>query len=204
MASSVRSDVHQHDQCSTAGLRLGPTRFRFCAGTHPLLPLAASKTRWEPVANTACFPLAALTLRSVRSVCTQNRAWDPTLRWQYFMSADGYLRKYPAQHMDAATLVDGRVRSWCACLNACHARCHYLPLSCCGGGRYASAVTGPKDLVILLDVSYSMQRSNRYTHALEAVSAVLGTLNRDDFVNIIVVRLVNCQGDAAMSHTLSV
>jgi hypothetical protein len=54
--------------------------------------------------------------------------------------------------------------------------------------RYASAASGPKDVVILLDSSASMARSGRATNATAAVRAIMDTLTYEDFVSIIAVR----------------
>jgi Mg-chelatase subunit ChlD len=50
---------------------------------------------------------------------------------------------------------------------------------------YASAVTGPKDVVIVVDVSGSMGQQNRYNIAAEATVEALNTLDWRDFASIV-------------------
>lgn len=56
--------------------------------------------------------------------------------------------------------------------------------------RYSAAGWGPKDLIILLDTSESMQRYSRLASAADAVRSVLSTLTHNDFFNLILVRCV--------------
>ena len=50
---------------------------------------------------------------------------------------------------------------------------------------YASGSTGPKDVVIVVDVSGSMGEANRYNLARQATGAVLDTLDWKDYVAVI-------------------
>jgi len=50
---------------------------------------------------------------------------------------------------------------------------------------YVGAATGPKDVVIVIDVSGSMQQNDRMDLAKEAASKVLDTLGDTDFVTVI-------------------
>lgn len=50
---------------------------------------------------------------------------------------------------------------------------------------YVSAVSGPKDIVIVMDQSGSMRSEGRWTKAQEAAAAVLGTLTEFDRANIV-------------------
>ncbi|XP_049864524.1 voltage-dependent calcium channel subunit alpha-2/delta-3 isoform X3 [Schistocerca gregaria] len=93
---------------------------------------------------------------------------DPSLSWQYFGSASGFLRRYPAIKWppDEASarsdqeLHDFRMSSW-----------------------YIDAATSPKDVVILLDSSGSMTGLRRDL-ATAVASAILDTLGNNDFVNV--------------------
>lgn len=50
---------------------------------------------------------------------------------------------------------------------------------------YVGAASGPKDVVLIIDTSGSMEVSNRMQIAKEAAHLILNTLTPDDFVNII-------------------
>lgn len=50
---------------------------------------------------------------------------------------------------------------------------------------YVSAVSGPKDLVIVLDRSNSMSNSNRWSKAVTAAKAVLDTLTQFDYTTVV-------------------
>ncbi|KAG8235606.1 hypothetical protein J437_LFUL014650 [Ladona fulva] len=94
-----------------------------------------------------------------------NYELDPTLTWQFFGSAHGFLRRYPASKWPTGGSSGGdedfRTAPW-----------------------YLSAATSPKDLVILVDGSGSMSGSRRDL-ARATASAILDTLGPDDFVNIL-------------------
>ncbi|CAM9523214.1 unnamed protein product, partial [Sphacelaria rigidula] len=50
---------------------------------------------------------------------------------------------------------------------------------------YVAASSGPKDVVIIVDISGSMGSEGRLELAVDAVGSVLGTLNLHTFVNIV-------------------
>ncbi|KAI2803805.1 Voltage-dependent calcium channel subunit alpha-2/delta-4 [Blomia tropicalis] len=103
----------------------------------------------------------------------ENFANDPSLSWQFFGSARGFIRIYPSTkwkvshdthgHSKAPTpdLYDCRVRQW-----------------------YIQAAASPKDVVILLDTSGSMTGLRRHI-ALNVVFSILDTLNENDFVIVL-------------------
>lgn len=91
---------------------------------------------------------------------------DPSLSWQYFGSATGFMMQYPAINwtMEPVDLFDCRTRSW-----------------------YIEAATSPKDILILVDSSGSMT-GIRKEIARHVVNSILDTLGNNDFVNIITFR----------------
>lgn len=93
-----------------------------------------------------------------------NYEQDPSLSWQYFGSATGFMRQYPATnwYMQEVDLFDCRTRSW-----------------------YIEAATSPKDILILMDTSGSMTGIRREI-AKHVINNILDTLGNNDFVNIII------------------
>ncbi|XP_012258543.2 voltage-dependent calcium channel subunit alpha-2/delta-3 [Athalia rosae] len=103
--------------------------------------------------------------KSLNKVFWQNYRSDPALSWQYFGSSTGILRYYPAMQWlgeeSKADLYDCRMRSW-----------------------YIESATCSKDMVILLDISGSMQGMT-YTIAKATAGEILDTLSNNDFVTIL-------------------
>lgn len=65
---------------------------------------------------------------------------------------------------------------------------------------YTDALTSPKDVVLLVDISGSMKAHNRREISRHIVNEILDTLNDNDFVNIYTFNnlsrpLVDCFGD---------
>ncbi|KAH1023063.1 hypothetical protein HUJ04_012343 [Dendroctonus ponderosae] len=99
-------------------------------------------------------------------VFAQNYKSDPALSWQYFGSASGIMRHYPAMHwVDKKEikrhLFDCRIRTW-----------------------FIEAATCTKDVVILIDNSGSMDGMGKHIGALTAYS-ILDTFSNNDYVNVL-------------------
>ncbi|KAL0134731.1 hypothetical protein PUN28_001482 [Cardiocondyla obscurior] len=109
-----------------------------------------------------------------------NYEQDPSLSWQYFGSATGFMRQYPAMnwYMDPVDLFDCRTRSW-----------------------YIEAATSPKDVLILMDTSGSMTGIRREI-AKHVINNILDTLGNNDFVNIITFSNVTKQVVPCFNDTL--
>ncbi|KAK2575606.1 hypothetical protein KPH14_011311 [Odynerus spinipes] len=115
-----------------------------------------------------------------------NYEQDPSLSWQYFGSATGFMRQYPATnwYMETVDLFDCRTRSW-----------------------YIEAATSPKDILILMDTSGSMTGMRREI-ARHVVNNILDTLGNNDFVNIITFsnvtkEVVPCFNDTLVQANLA-
>ncbi|KAH3880385.1 hypothetical protein DPMN_004299 [Dreissena polymorpha] len=97
----------------------------------------------------------------------ENTKKHPTIKWQYFCSSDGFFRvfpglKWPTNNAELGIdTFDCRVRSW-----------------------YLMAATCPKNVIILLDVSGSMQ-GQLMQIAKSTVKHILNTLDDDDYFNLI-------------------
>lgn len=114
----------------------------------------------------------------VDEVFRQNAADDEELIWQYFGSAKGFYRSYPAKQWVSSTVFDQydvRRRGW-----------------------YIQATSSPKNIMILIDVSGST-----FGMTLEvikvSVSKALDTLGNDDYVMVAkfnkeCVNIESCEG----------
>eukprot|EP00761_Pharyngomonas_kirbyi_P010550 gb/GECH01010570.1/.p1 GENE.gb/GECH01010570.1/~~gb/GECH01010570.1/.p1 ORF type:complete len:1003 (+),score=253.65 gb/GECH01010570.1/:1-3009(+) len=97
--------------------------------------------------------------------------------WQYFGSSEGFFHQYPGARWSKNDQgefeqFDPRFRAW-----------------------YVGASSGPKDVILLIDISGSMGQNNRINVAKEAALTVLNTLTTKDFVNVILFN-----GDAVVSQ----
>ncbi|XP_034938362.1 voltage-dependent calcium channel subunit alpha-2/delta-3 isoform X2 [Chelonus insularis] len=115
-----------------------------------------------------------------------NYEHDPTLSWQYFGSATGFMRQYPATTWNPkpVDLFDCRTRGW-----------------------YIEAATSPKDVLILMDISGSMT-GMRKEIARHVANNILDTLGNNDFVNIIMFanethEVVPCFNDTLVQANLA-
>ncbi|XP_044742062.1 voltage-dependent calcium channel subunit alpha-2/delta-3 [Chrysoperla carnea] len=122
--------------------------------------------------------------KELDSTFTQNYKSDPALSWQYFCSANGVLRHFPAMqwNQNNVDLYDCRKRSW-----------------------YIEAATCSKDVIILLDISGSMRGHNNWIAGL-TVSSILDTLSNNDYVNIFSFNndtydLIDCYSDRLIQAT---
>ncbi|XP_063967969.1 voltage-dependent calcium channel subunit alpha-2/delta-3-like [Lytechinus pictus] len=112
----------------------------------------------------------------LEEIFKENHEEDNLLRWQYFGSVEGLVRLYPGREWDTNFVgfyndYDPRVRPW-----------------------YIAATSGPKDVVIVLDCSYSM-KGEKFKIATEVVKTVLDTLTKQDYVNIICARASHWDGE---------
>jgi len=82
--------------------------------------------------------------------------------WQYIGLPTGMARLFPATLQETCYSYDPRLRPW-----------------------YVAATSGPKDVVIVIDVSGSMGNNNRMSITKTAVKSVLTTLTINDYVSIV-------------------
>ncbi|EJK76792.1 hypothetical protein THAOC_01427 [Thalassiosira oceanica] len=82
--------------------------------------------------------------------------------WRYFGAHDGIFRKIPAHHQEVCGEYDPRKRPW-----------------------YVAASSGPKDVILVIDVSGSMGNHGRLSLAKEAATTVIETLTVADRFAII-------------------
>ena len=85
---------------------------------------------------------------------------DRALRWQYIGFPSGVFRTFPGRptssnHFGVPKDYDPRLRPW-----------------------YVSAATAPKDVVIIVDCSYSMRLNGRLVRAKAAAKTILSTLSK--------------------------
>merc|ERR550532_1490251 len=104
--------------------------------------------------------------RKLEDTFKDNYQRDPGISWQYFGSSTGFLRQYPAMTWpalkDDPDMFDSRQRDW-----------------------YINSATTPKEIVILLDTSGSMDLGFRLDIAKHVVYNVMATLSEDDFITVL-------------------
>ena len=92
-----------------------------------------------------------------------NRARDTQiLRWQQIGTPTGFYRIYPGVPQQTCYAYDPRVRPW-----------------------YVAATSGPKDVILVIDVSGSMSSNNRIGLARDAAITVINTLTNSDYVAVV-------------------
>ena len=108
--------------------------------------------------------MTAFWSEELNSQFIKNYEKDNELSWQYFCSASGLFRQYPASYWTAPQLedfFDCRLQSW-----------------------YIMAAASSKDMLILLDSSGSMT-GLRLEIATKLIESILDTLTDNDFFNVI-------------------
>ena len=106
--------------------------------------------------------------RTLDSVFIDNQEKDSlsppeTLRWQYVGTPTGFFRLFPFQVIEQCHAYDPRIRPW-----------------------YVAATSGPKDVILIIDVSSSMLNYDRLNVAQDAAITVIETLTTTDFVTVVV------------------
>ncbi|XP_041357381.1 VWFA and cache domain-containing protein 1-like [Gigantopelta aegis] len=136
----------------------------------------------------------------LEEVFHQNAAEDPLMRWQYFGTTIGITRLFPGRKWSINFAgfyndYDPRLRPW-----------------------YIAATSGPKDVIIILDCSRSMQ-GEKFEIAKAVAKTVINTLTKQDYVNVICARashwdevgkwhpydteVMSCQSDGMVPATIA-
>ena len=84
------------------------------------------------------------------------------LRWQYFGAPSSFYRIYPGVPQEVCYDYDTRMRPW-----------------------YVAATAGPRDLVLVIDTSGSMDKNSRLPTAIEAAKSILDALTIADSVAVV-------------------
>ena len=84
------------------------------------------------------------------------------IRWQYFASNSGLTRLYPAHTLRECHVVNPLIRPW-----------------------YVAATSGPKNIILVLDVSASVLNYGRLDLAIAAATTVVETLTNVDYVTVV-------------------
>ena len=92
-----------------------------------------------------------------------DRQGQNSLRWQYIGAPSGFYRIYPGVTQQRCFTYDPRIRPW-----------------------YVAATSGPKNVILVLDVSGSMGNNDRMELTKEAALTVINTLTNSDFVAVII------------------
>jgi Mg-chelatase subunit ChlD len=80
----------------------------------------------------------------------------------YFGAHNGVFRMYPARHSSSCRSYDNRKRPW-----------------------YVAASSGPKDIIIILDISGSMKNGNRLDIAKDAIIDVINAFTIGDHFGLV-------------------
>ena len=91
-----------------------------------------------------------------------DRTRTNSLRWQYIGTPTGFYRILPGVTQEACFSYDPRIRPW-----------------------YVAATSGPKNVILVIDVSSSMNNFGRIELAREAAISVVNTLTNSDFVGVV-------------------
>ena len=101
--------------------------------------------------------------RDLNTYFVANRARDTQiLRWQQIGTPTGFYRIYPGVPQQTCYAYDPRVRPW-----------------------YVAATSGPKDVILVIDVSASMSNFNRIGLVRDAAITVINTLTNSDYVAVV-------------------
>ncbi len=88
---------------------------------------------------------------------------NDSLRWQYFASSKGWVKLYPSHTLQTCHVLNPLIRPW-----------------------YVAATSGPKNVIIILDISASTLNNNRLGIAKEAAMVVIQTLTNADYATVVV------------------
>ena len=126
-------------------------------GCHHLLPTSAC---FPPTSHHPPRPAVCATRGLDDRFKEQFKAENDWLAWQYFGSDKGMFRSYPAGAK--AGDYDPRLRPW-----------------------YTIAANGPKDVVVVVDVSGSMSSNNRMDLTKNALKALVDSLAPTDRLGLV-------------------
>lgn len=123
--------------------------------------LTSSEKEHEELVEERCWT------DSLDSVFMENNMEDSrsgkrSLRWQYFATASGMVRLYPAHTLQTCHVINARIRPW-----------------------YVAATSGPKNVILILDVSASMLNDGRLGIAQDAAVTVIETLTNVDYATVV-------------------
>ena len=100
---------------------------------------------------------------STEFLASKFQAFDtqyPGIKWQFFGSYNGIMRNYPGR--DRCAQYDPRLRPW-----------------------YVEATTGAKNIILIMDISGSMNDYSKIQTAKDAATNVINTLSYSDFVGLV-------------------
>ena len=135
--------------------------------TNRRLDFSSSVVRTAEFAEDSEIATQECWTRGLEPQFVQNRIEDEqsqrSLKWQYIGTPSGFYRIYPGVTQEECFSYDPRIRPW-----------------------YVTATSGPKNVILVIDVSGSMNNNGRLELALDAAITVIKTLTNSDFVTVIV------------------
>lgn len=167
----TQNSCNQYEMQGSSDVRSCVTDFgtpRRCNdGSGQRLMMSESKVRFA--AETSSSPAILddiCTWKALDTSFVDNNQTHSSLRWQYLGSQTGVFRQYPGHTWDltggACSAYDPRIRPW-----------------------YIAASSGPKNVMLIIDVSGSMTTQNRLEVAIDAAKAVLNTLTTGDSFGLV-------------------
>ena len=92
----------------------------------------------------------------------EDRSSGNNLRWQYFATTNGLTRLYPSHTLQVCHVLNPLIRPW-----------------------YVAATSGPKNVILIFDVSASMLNNGRLDLAQEAATTVVETMTNVDYATVV-------------------
>ena len=152
--------------CTGGGAEAGPRLFDYTVSAVRLPESVSTSNDNEPTleaAETVCYTKELDTFfKATHQANIDSEAYGDYAPQQYYGAATGAFRIFPARHSSSQGSYDPRKRPW-----------------------YVASSSGPKDVILVLDASGSMQSSGRASLMIDAAKQVVSSLTIADFFSVV-------------------